>query len=246
MTQHLKEEQLILHYYGEPESVDVGNHLAACPECRAEYTQLQQVLNIVDVPIPELDSGYEDRVWNRLSPKLGVRQRLSWWAPRKWAAVAAMAALVAVAFVAGRYTPPSTEKTNVAGEPAVRERVLVVAVGNHLERSKMVLVELKNLPDGRQLDIADEQSFAADLLSENRLYRQTATTAGENGLVDILEDLERVLLEVVHSPSTISSDELDEIRQQIEDQGLLFKMRVVESNLNQRVQTPAAHSDKQL
>jgi hypothetical protein len=245
MTQHVTEEQLILHYYGEPEGAEVDNHLAVCSECRSQYTQLQQVLNVVDMPVPEREPTYEDRVWKRLSPKLGVRHSLSWWAPRKWAAVAAMAALVAVAFVAGRYTP-SSDKTNIAAQPAVRERVLVVAVGGHLERSQMVLVELKNLPDGKKIDISDEQSFAADLLSANRLYRQTASSAGENGLVGVLEDLERILLEVVHSPSTISSVELDQIRERIEDQGLLFKMRVVESNLNQRVQSPAARPDKQL
>ena len=245
MTQHVTEEQLILHYYGEPEGADVDNHLAVCPDCRSEYTRLQQVLNVVDIPVPERDD-YEDRVWNRLAPKLGFRHRLRWWAPQKWAAVAATAALVVVAFLAGRYSPP-IDKPNVAAQPpAVRERVLVVAVGGHLERSQMVLVELKNLPDARKVDISDEQLLAADLLSENRLYRQTATTAGEAGLVGILEDLERVLLEVVHSPSTISSTELDDIRQRIENQGLLFKMRVVESNLNQRVQTPGAQTDKQL
>ena len=164
MTQHVTEEQLILHYYGEPEGAEVDNHLAACPECRSQYTQLQQVLNIVDIPVPERDAEYEDRVWNRLAPKLGVRHRLSWWAPRKWAAVAAMAALVVVAFVAGRYSP-AIDKPNIAAQSGVRERVLVVAVGGHLERSQMVLVELKNLPIGDKVDISDEQSFAADLLS---------------------------------------------------------------------------------
>jgi hypothetical protein len=246
MTQHVTEEQLILHYYGEPEGADIDNHLAVCSECRSQYTQLQQVLNVVDMPVPERDADYEDRVWNGFAPALGVRRRFSWWAPRQWAAVAAMGALVVVAFVAGRYSP-SIDKPNIAAtQPGVRERVLVVAVGGHLERSQMVLVELKNLPDGQKFDISDEQSFAADLLSENRLYRQTATSAGEAGLAGILDDLERVLLEVVHSPSTISSAELDDIREQIENQGLLFKMRVVESNLNQRVQTPAAQNDKQL
>ena len=245
MKQHVTEEQLILHYYGEPDGTDVDGHLAVCPDCRTQYTRLQQVLNVVDIPVPERDSEYEERVWNRLSPKLGVRQRLAWWAPRKWAAVAAMVVLVVVAFVAGRYSP-SVEKPNTAAQGPVRERVLVVAVGNHLERSQMVLVELKNLPDGNKIDISDEQEFAADLLTANRLYRQTAVTTGEKGLAGILEDLERVLLEVVHSPSTISSAELEDIRQRIEGQGLLFKMRVVGSNLNERVQEPDAQTDKQL
>jgi hypothetical protein len=243
MTQHVTEEQLILHYYGEPDGAEVDNHLALCTDCRSQYTRLQQVLNVVDMPVPERHSDYGDRVWNRLSPRLGVRQRLACWARRKWAAIAAVAALVVVAFVAGPYSP-SPEQTNIAAPLAVRNGVLVVAVGNHLERSHMVLVELKNLPDAQNIDISDEQAFAADLLSENRLYRQTATTAGENGVAGVLEDLERVLVEVVHSPSLISSAELEEIRQRIENQGLLFKMRVVGSNLTERVQEPRAPVDE--
>jgi hypothetical protein len=197
------------------------------------------------VPVPDRGADYEDQVWNRLSPKLGLRSRSSWWVSGKWAAIAAMCALVVIAFVAGRYSP-SVQETSTASQSGVRERVLVVAVGDHFERSQMVLVELKNLPESKNIDITDEQSFAKDLLSANRLYRQTALTTGDNGLADVLEDLERVLVEVVHSPSTISSAQLDDIRERIESQELLFKMRVIGSNLTDRAQQSAVETGKQL
>ena len=52
-------------------------------------------------------------------------------------------------------------------------------------------------------------------------------------------DLERVLVEIAHSPSKATSPELEKIRQRIEAEGILFKVRVVESRLRDR-QPPAA------
>ena len=251
--QHLSEDDLILHYYGESASPDAAPHLAACARCREQYQSLQRVLNIVDLPVPERAADYEDQVWNRLAPKLGGKTpaRRFWFQPRAWAATAAMASLLAVAFLAGRFSPdPTTAPRDAAATTAssnrpVRERILVVAANQHLERSEMILIELVKSPDAKTVDITDEQSTAEDLLFSNRLLRQTATTAGDSGLVTLLDDLERVLVDVVHSPGSLSQPELDHIRERIESQGLIFKMRVMGTRLNERVATPAATPNSQ-
>jgi hypothetical protein len=158
-----------------------------------------------------------------------------------------VAGLTAAAFIAGRYSPVAeTPKTLVTEQQPVRGRVLVVALGDHLERSQMVLVELVNSPTTAKLDVTDEQSLAEDLLSSNRLYRQTALAAGETSVARVLEDLERVLMEIVHSPRRMSPVQIQDIRERIESQGLLFKMRIVGSNLVERAQEPAADGGKQL
>ena len=42
---HLSEEQIVLHYYGDAEeAAEVQSHLAACPECRAEFARVQAIL----------------------------------------------------------------------------------------------------------------------------------------------------------------------------------------------------------
>ncbi len=117
----------------------------------------------------------------------------------------------------------------------VRERVLLVAVGDHLERSQMVLVELANAgaPAAGRLDISYEQKTAEDLLESNRLYRQTAATNGDVATAALLEELERVLLEIAHSPSEVSARQLEELRKQIEDRGILFKVKIFGSQVEQ-------------
>ena len=128
-----------------------------------------------------------------------------------------------------------------ADNPQVRERVLLMAVGEHLGRSEMILVELANAaPAGanqKQVSIAGEQRRAEDLLEENRLYRQTALEQGDAALAGVLDELERVLLDVAHSPQEVSNAQLETIRQRLESRGILFKVRVVGKELQQRGQT---------
>ena len=56
-------------------------------------------------------------------------------------------------------------------KPQGHDRILLVAVGDHLERSQMVLVELMNATPGESLDISSQQQVAEDLVSENRLVQ---------------------------------------------------------------------------
>ncbi|MGH9721855.1 MAG: hypothetical protein ACRD8O_16735, partial [Bryobacteraceae bacterium] len=153
-----------------------------------------------------------------------------------WRVAGAIAAMVVFAFLAGRFThkPVPSGPGPVAASGQVRERILLVALGDHLERSQMVLIELANASPELARDITGEQERAEDLISENRLYRQTALTAGETNVATVLDELERLLLEIAHSPSKISSPELTRLKERIEAAGLLFKVRVVESNLRER------------
>jgi hypothetical protein len=77
------------------------------------------------------------------------------------------------------------------------------------------------------------------LLEENRLYRQTALEQGDGGLADVLDELERVLLDVAHGPQEVTPAQLETIRQRIEARGILFKVRVVGKELEQREESGA-------
>jgi hypothetical protein len=80
----------------------------------------------------------------------------------------------------------------------------------------MNLVELANAPANGKVDISSEQRAASDLVSENRLYRQTALNAGEAGVASVLDELERVLVEVANSPAEVSSKQLASLQKRIE------------------------------
>jgi hypothetical protein len=252
---HLSEEQLILHYYGEAgdaatpaESLAAEQHLEGCAECRTMYSSLVRVLNVVDsLPVPDRAEDYGARVWSRIERRIPARRR--WFRlgiPLHWAATgAALAGLLVAAFVAGRfYSPAPGGRTTIArarSGDSQPERILLVAVGDYLERSQMVLVELANAHTNGPLDISAEQERAGDLVTETRLYRQTAAHTGDTNIDNVLEELERVLVDITHEPSKISPEQLGSLRQRLEAEGILFKIRVLGNNVrNQDV--PAAQT----
>jgi hypothetical protein len=243
---HLTEEQLVLHYYGEEgDALAAERHLDDCHECRETYSSLQRVLNVVDsLPVPERGPEYGAEVWSRIAPAIPARRKWLAWLPTaspsfewRWAAAAAaMACLLVVAFYAGRRYPQGSAShpraiTATAADPQVGERVLLVAVGDYLDRSQMVLIELANADPKGKLDISNEQERAADLVSESRLYRQTAQHTGNAALAGTLDEIDRVLLDIARGPSEVSPAELDHLRERLKAEGILFKIRVLGSKV---------------
>jgi hypothetical protein len=158
--------------------------------------------------------------------------------------MATVVLLVGAAFMAGRLLPRSQDGAASAGD--LRERILLVDLGDHLERSQMVLIELVSADDETAVDISGERTRADELVTANRLYRQTALATGDSTIVDLLDELERVLVDLAASPEELSPERLKEVRQRIESRSLLFKVRVVSSDVRQRqksiVQSRAANS----
>ena len=113
--------------------------------------------------------------------------------------------------------------------------MLLVDLGDHLDRSQRVLVELVSADDERGAEPARRaRTRRAAGVGEPALSRQTAAATGDASIVDLLDQLERVLVEVAASPSAGSASELGEVRRRIESGSLLFKVRVVSSDLRER------------
>jgi hypothetical protein len=247
---HMTEEELIAYREGvAAQQAMIAQHLAACQECRAELERIEAVLAALDtLPVPNPGDDYGRHVWQQIAPRLPERPAQWWQAwlePRRLAAFGTVAALVVAAFLIGRHTGRPGTPDLTASKEQIRGRVLVVAVGEHLGRSEMMLVELSNAeplsPGQKQVNISAEQRRAEDLLDENRLYRQTALQQGDTALASVLDELERVLLDVAHSPEEVTPAQLEKIRQKIEARGILFKVRVVGRELQERQKatTPA-------
>ena len=247
MKDHLNEEQLVQHYYGDDEGRSTRElHLGECEECRAEFARLESVLGIVsEAPVPERGDEYGTEVWNRVRAHLPERHKRRWFdlfrQPKQWAVVGALAALLIVAFYLGRFSKPEPQTPQVADGSDKERKVLLVALGDHLDRSQMVLTELSNLPKTGEVDISDEQQRATELVASNRLYRQAAEKNGDTNLAAVLDDLERVLVDVAHEPSKVDGEETASLRHRIESKGILFKVRVIGSKVRDE-RRPAAEN----
>jgi hypothetical protein len=214
---HPTEEDLVLFLFDEAEDPTiVREHVAACAECQEELATLRRTLAEVDaLEPPERGEDYGARVWRRLEPSLRPRRLF-----RIHHLVAAAAAVILIAFFAGRL---SVDRSDARPEN-VRERVLLVALSSHLEESQVLLLEAVNRND----DLDRER--AEDLLRASRLYRQSAVRVGDAATADVLEDLERILLDVSQGPESDRSA----IGDRIEERDMLFKIRVLQASLRER------------
>jgi len=251
---HYQEDDLILYYYGEGRKrPDIERHLDECGACAAAYREIAGTLSMIAEPaLPARGEQYGLEVWQRIRHKL-PEQEQPWWTEwfriERLTLAGAVAVLVLAAFVAGRFrsTPAVVEAPGAPGPVAanpgggaadanLRQRILLTSVADHLDRSERVLSDIVNTSGGR--DISTEQRWAEDLLTTSRLYRQDAVDAGEQSVASVLDDLERSLLEIVHSPSQISAADLEQIRRRIDAAALLFKVRVLGDELRQRESAP--------
>jgi hypothetical protein len=115
--------------------------------------------------------------------------------------------------------------------------VRLAAIGDHLERSEGVLLDLINA-GGQAVDLTDQQTSAADLIDANRLYRDAATRAGDARVANVLDDLERSLLDVVHGPSMPTPAQFEDIRTRMDMSALVFKVRILADELHERETAP--------
>jgi hypothetical protein len=242
---HYSEDELVLYHYGEGRNAAaVDEHLAACPACGAAYRSIAAALaEVGQLQVPERDERYGLEVWQSIRHRLPVQEAPWWMLWYRPALAGGLAVLLVAAFGAGRFwsrpNPAPPAPTQAADVPADgSERVRLAAIGDHLEQSERVLLDLVNA-DGQQVDVSGQQAWASDLIDANRLYRQAAERAGDQSVATVLDELERNLLEIVHGPSTLTPAELEAVRVRLDAAALLFKVRVLSDALRERELTPA-------
>jgi hypothetical protein len=234
---HLTQEELIEHYYSEDfYKVEAELHLQACKHCSQAYDELGKLLGGIRGPEPPARSAeYGNEVWRSIQgslapyPKKSKVIRMPW---RQFGLVAACLLLVATAFFAGRIWEHAHTKLSIAAVPSTEKtRVVLFVLGDHLDRSERLLVQL-NHAGGEDADASlPLQAEARQLLTDNRLYRQSVTHANDPLLSAALDHLERVLLEVANAPGDLDSEEIARIEKEMNTEGLLFQIRVLRTKV---------------
>jgi hypothetical protein len=233
---HLEEAELIEHYYEE--SANMGEserHLKACPLCAKRYAELCRDLDgVAALTPPARQEDYVEQVWQSIGAYLPVYEKpksrwMRYYRPLGWASACVL--LVAVAFVAGRrWERKQAPSVAVAVDPQARQRVVIVFLGDHLDRSERLLVQL-NHANGNDSSLP-LRSEARELLASNRLIRQSAMQAGDLNVEGSLDRLERLLMELSNEPDKLTEADLNRLREEMNTDGLLFDIRVLRSRVH--------------
>jgi hypothetical protein len=246
---HFNEEALIEYHYGESaSSAEIAHHLRECSDCARSYAAIMRDLAEISAPsTPIRDAEYSSQVWDsvrgslRAYPESRKRSWSSLLPGQQWKGFAAAAVcllVIAAAFFAGRSWEHSKKQgKDTASNNGGRQRVVLLVVGDHLERSERLLVELRHADSEMEAPL---QAEARELLSDNRLYRESVKQGGgDPTLVSALDHLERVLIEVSNEPAGLTQVRLDELQKEMNTDGLLFEVRVLRS----RVQGDVDHKE---
>lgn len=255
---HLSEEELIAQLYGEGDEATRKWHLETCAECSKAYTALQRDLAEMKFAEPPLrGASYGEKVWACLSESLPAyeapgRKWLSGGLWRGLSYAAACVLLVACTFIGGRLwerkqTHRSAEinprqKQQQAVHVPQAQRVVVVVIGDHLDRSERLLVELKHADAESTGMLPPLREEAQGLLAENRICRQKASQQGDPALATALDGLDHLLEELANQPGGLNPATLTQLQNEINAEGLLFEVRVLRSRLPERQTAAAGHT----
>jgi hypothetical protein len=230
---HLTEEQLIEHFLNEQGAnrVVVETHLRICNRCEQAYEEISNAMEVRHPEPPARERGYGERVWQSiqapLRPYPAKAKRNGWFTwPRMVLAAACLVGLAA-AFFGGSLWERSRKPPLLAVNPAqAKERVVLLILDDHLERSERLLVELNHAgPVAGEDELL--QAEARQLLPDNRLYRQAIAAGGDPSMTAALDHLERVLQEIANSPDRLDSADLQRIEREMNTDSLLFQIRVL-------------------
>ncbi len=226
---HPSEDDLVLHYYGE---ADHAAHLDSCSACREQFRALQSSLNLVDtLEAPAPPANIETKVWNHIAAteSIATPTGINW----RWFLFPALAtACLAIAFFAGRFTKAPDGVTAIAYLP--QQAILRAQAAEHLERSKLVLLEIVHTDASATHEATLPRARAEELLSANRLLRRTAQSSGNARLAEMLDELERILIEIANAPDAPDAVLTNSLRARIRDQGVLFRLAITEKRITEK------------
>jgi hypothetical protein len=243
---HLTEEELIQYDYGEGDKVLIEEHFAVCTECEKAYRAVQSDLDEMKFAAPPArPQDYGETVWQGLRNQLPAYEaRKRNWLGGLWfrglSYAAACALVLTATFVGGRIwerrQAASTSATNhvtPAQPPTTHppQRVVVVVLSDHLDRSERLLVELKHVDADSAEMVSPLRDEARSLLDANRICRQNAKQNDDPALTGALDHLDRLLAELANEPGGLNSATIARLQDEMNKDGLLFEVRVLRSRI---------------
>jgi hypothetical protein len=234
---HLSEEELVLHYYGDSEA-ESRRHLAQCEECMTEFRTIEAFLrDLPEFEVPEPGPGWTNALWGRiepeLSPTVGLLTRMGNWG-RTLAAAACLVLLIAVAFLAGRYWGFENRVDRASSSTRPTERMLALVLQDHLDRSQILLLELAHYDENPGETVGQLREEARDLLSANRIYRRAAEDSGSDFIEQTLENLERTLLQVANVPPDLPDGDFRLLLTRLDTRDLLMSIQLVRREITEK------------
>ncbi len=234
------------------ESQRLSDHLERCIQCRAACDAVRDTLQILPATDTDPASTLPRAFWlevlqeveHRITPhpaSVPPSGRLEAWLRARHAPgrrlVLGFASLVLVAVSALitwqvlRHDAPS----QLAETQAERQDTVQTAgaspdlrLQQYLQKSRILLTGVTHLPvrDDIPVDFSIERRASRELVSESRFLKQRFY---DDRSVRLIDDMQKVLIELANADEHVPSTNLALVREGIERENLLFRLRIAES-----------------
>lgn len=238
----------------QEESKGIEHHLAACKSCTEEMNQLRQTLALLSSPSPDTTDSKGKEFFNALALRIEqeIRQQQSprtnflielaekirsfvTLRPSYAYAFGGMLAVVvlAVLFVVRQ---PEQQAEYAGNEEQLSHYELAhlqaqLRMSNYLQKSKTLLVGIANMKqdDRRNADFTAERKLSRNLVHEARFLKSQPMNERSARL---LQDLQKILIELANLEETNDLPNVEMIRSGIDQENLLFKIRMAEASFD--------------
>lgn len=245
-------------------------HLASCPSCDQVFHEMREAVRMAsESAVPSLPDAYWDTFYDRLVDRMQPASRernlraASWLKrmreslvvkmpfPAPIARIGFAMALVLAGVLVGRYWEMSTATDQAKGTegavapPASSEIQLTARTQRYLDRSNVLLLGLVNFDtaedDPSAINLGRKKVVAAELVEEARLLKADLGAYRERQLVELVEDLERILLQIANLEAQHDLPSIEVIQRGVDRGSLLLKINLEQMRLVDRPagQTPS-------
>lgn len=229
------------------DKASVEDHLSQCEMCREELDGIRRTVQFLPADAtdpaaslpPAFWTGALNEIERRIAPRAPGRdrlQRLLDWltmaiVPHRRLAlgllsfgIVATSAFVTWSVLRQGSSPPAV------GGPAVSAGMDLPSdsrMSNYLRKSRMLFVGVANMPVGDgTLDLYTERETSRALVEEARILKQEAL---DDPSVQLINELEKIQIELANMEHRDEMPTIALIRDGIERENLLFKIRIAET-----------------
>jgi hypothetical protein len=229
---------ITLYLYGELDEKDravLEGHLRECRACATELEYTKRVFKLLDehqpaaAPEPNWESSWQ-RIHSGIS---GTSAKIKAPLFPRWRLVyagSAVAAVLILGIIIGKYWfAPAQKPVQTASRMTPSPAGLQSALSSHLDDIKPMLLEYAHYTAGDQgtKKIVIDEKIVRGLLLQNLLLKRMLVEK-DPAAAELLDDLDVVLKEIANQPSQ-DRQAPSQIKDLIEQRGILFKMEILKT-----------------
>lgn len=238
----------------EEESKSIQHHLAACKSCTEEMNQLRHTLALL--PSPSMDPAdskgkeffdalalqIEQEIRQQRSSRTNflieftekIRSFVTLRPSYAYAFGGTLAVVVLAVLFVVRQPEQPVEYAGSKEQPSDYELAHLQAqqrMSNYLQKSKTLFVGIANMKQGdsRNADFTAERRLSRNLVHEARFLGSQPMNERSARL---LQDLQKILIELANLEETNDLPNVEMIRSGIDQENLLFKIRMAEASFD--------------